>query len=549
MSRPWVSVQEALERINQADAGRPRRRFLILGAGMAGLAAAYELHRRGHQVEILEGSPRAGGRVDTRRFENGSYAERGAMRIPLCHDYTHHYIRMAGLSEADLRRFWNSTNTGRIDVRDTVAREREFVSRILPLFPGLSPAERECARTRGAGGLLELYMAPLMATLTLPARRDLLSGAFVDNPLLQPLDRVSWHQYLRQSRQATPDGLALVGSVLSLRAVWDWSLAAILRDEIHMQDPDHPEQNGVLCEIRGGMDRLPQGLAARLPGDMIRYHQKVLDIQAWPGGGGVVLVEDTQTGEPQEKPFERLLCTLPFPVLRRMGLNTFSPEKRSAIKGLRYAPATKVLFNYDDRWWENAGIRGGRSVSDQPDGKVLVPRQVYYPSDSVPEHCAAPLGGEGEGVELTSADGVRLHNLFSLHTGESPGAEDALAGAPELAAAEARSGSLLGSYALNDGARVADQDRETVLRGLQRLHGPIVRSFRDSETRCWEVFPWSLGAFAITPPQDLLSYFREAKREQGTVYFAGEHVSIAPGWIQGALESSLREVARMLEKA
>ena len=43
------------------------KRITILGAGIAGLVAAYELERLGHEVEILEGSPRIGGRVWTHR--------------------------------------------------------------------------------------------------------------------------------------------------------------------------------------------------------------------------------------------------------------------------------------------------------------------------------------------------------------------------------------------------------------------------------------------------------------------------------------------------
>src|SRR5215470_3920418 len=35
---------------------------LILGAGLAGLVAAYELHRAGYKVQVLEYNDRAGGR-------------------------------------------------------------------------------------------------------------------------------------------------------------------------------------------------------------------------------------------------------------------------------------------------------------------------------------------------------------------------------------------------------------------------------------------------------------------------------------------------------
>jgi len=73
----------------------PPKKVLILGAGMAGLVAAYELIQLGHDVTVLEARTRPGGRVHTLRepFADGLYAEEGAARIPDNHDLTLKYVK------------------------------------------------------------------------------------------------------------------------------------------------------------------------------------------------------------------------------------------------------------------------------------------------------------------------------------------------------------------------------------------------------------------------------------------------------------------------
>lgn len=542
----WTPVGTALQEIERADTG-PRRDFVILGAGPAGLAAARELLRRGHRVEVLEGSDRVGGRVFTHRFRNGSYGERGAMRIPLAHDYTHHYVRQAGIPQNELRRFWSSRGNGLLDVRGRIVREKDY-RQILELFPGLSREERTVLDRSGLGGLLGFAMGPLFERLR-PKYAALLAGDFSD-PELAALDRVSWRTYLEKETRLTPDGRTLLGASLSIAAVWDWSLAAIVRDEIHQMHPRGTGWTGVLCEIAGGLDRLPAALASHLPVGTIRFQARVLDVQVH-GAGGTVTFEDTRTGRKEEKPFERLLCTLPFPVLRSMPLATFTEAKRAAIRGFRYASSTKVLLNYDDRWWErDLGLFGGRSVSDRPGGKVEIPRQTYYPSDSVPAPCGPETAPGGLTLEAAGGAG-ELAGLFSQYVGDAPPGEELPPPAiPEAAAA--RPGTILAAYTLNAGARdlcaSGEGCTEAVLREIEAIHGSGAarRDLKESLCWCWDASPWAKGALPLTPPGDLTAHLRAARQEEGTVYFAGDHVSIAPGWIQGALESSLREVARML---
>lgn len=79
--------------LRRYDVGRTKS-IAVVGGGIAGLTAAYELALLGHNVTVLEATDRAGGRIFTERFGNqsGPYAELGAMRIPYGHRCVDHYV-------------------------------------------------------------------------------------------------------------------------------------------------------------------------------------------------------------------------------------------------------------------------------------------------------------------------------------------------------------------------------------------------------------------------------------------------------------------------
>src|SRR6266566_5877901 len=91
-STSWPSPQQTSER-------RRSTRVTILGAGLAGLAAGWELTRAGHDVTILEAQLHPGGRVHTIRegLSDDLYAEAGAGRIPANHSITLEWVKHFGL--------------------------------------------------------------------------------------------------------------------------------------------------------------------------------------------------------------------------------------------------------------------------------------------------------------------------------------------------------------------------------------------------------------------------------------------------------------------
>ena len=76
------------------------QKIIVIGAGMSGLVAAYELVRAGHDVTILEARDRIGGRVLTIRspFSNNHFAEGGAARIKPSHNLTIGYANHFNLN-------------------------------------------------------------------------------------------------------------------------------------------------------------------------------------------------------------------------------------------------------------------------------------------------------------------------------------------------------------------------------------------------------------------------------------------------------------------
>src|SRR5205814_5555010 len=72
---------------------------VILGAGLAGLAAGYELKKAGYAVTLIEARTRPGGRVLTYRdpFADGLYAEMGAEYVDSTDEYDHRFCKELGL--------------------------------------------------------------------------------------------------------------------------------------------------------------------------------------------------------------------------------------------------------------------------------------------------------------------------------------------------------------------------------------------------------------------------------------------------------------------
>jgi monoamine oxidase len=337
-------AREGLERRPQAA-----KRVLIIGGGMAGLVAAYELRRQGHRPVVLEAQNRVGGRVYTlRSFAPGLYAEAGAMRIPRAHELTLEYCRQFDLP---LRPFAMANPRGLVfvgGVRMTAA-EAEAHPERLPFT--LESSEQG----QSAENLWQSAIADL---------REMVEheGEAAWSEIVARYDEYSLYEFLRH--QGFSEGAIEFYAVMNfVESDLHNSFVEVLREELSGAYVD-------MSEIVGGMDRLPNAFYAELQ-DSVRFG---VEVRAIEQDTESVSVRCRQGPDRFSLRGDYAICTVPFSVLRPIEHVSFSREKERAIRQLNYHASTKILLQVRRRLWETTdGIDGGATVTDLPIRRLNYP--------------------------------------------------------------------------------------------------------------------------------------------------------------------------------
>jgi monoamine oxidase len=336
---PFVDPFAAAGEVQALDRRGPSQKVVVVGAGLAGLCAAYQLTRAGHDVLVLEAQRRAGGRVETLRdFAEDLCAETGATRIPENHAFSLKYVKAFGL---ELDPFLPPgaaiyyLRGQRLAVRSG---ER-------PEWPiRLTPEERAL----GLAGMQEKAYGGLLAQMG-----DVASPSWVPPDDLRKYDRLTFTELLRQ-RGLSEDAIHLrrtaSGGFDDTRPHEGDSALRRLRT-IALESP-----GAAYYKIRGGNDRLPRAFALRLA-DKIRYGCPVVRIER--DRDAAVRVVWNESGEAKSLSADRVVVAVPFTLLRRIEVvPPFSEEKTRAIDELSYGSSTKVFLQTRTRFWAEEGLSG-----------------------------------------------------------------------------------------------------------------------------------------------------------------------------------------------
>ncbi|CAN5731033.1 flavin monoamine oxidase family protein [soil metagenome] len=340
----------AVPREGLDGATRRKRRVVVVGAGLAGLAAGFELKRQGHDVIILEAQNRVGGRIHTiRSFAPGLYAEAGGMRIPRVHDLTLRYCELFGLP---MRPFVMGNPKGLVHVggvRMTAQEADADPSRL-----GFELEAKERGRTSD-----QLWESAIGELREMVERE----GDAAWDHIVREFDQFSLYEYLRH-RGWSSGAIEYFAVMNFLESDMHNALVEVLREELGGAYLD-------MEEIAGGMDRLPDAFFRSLQQE-VRLGAEVHAIDQ--DTESVTVHVRTQAGRTVERA-DFAIVTIPFSVLRHVEVITpFSREKQRAIRQLNYHASTKILFQVRERIWEtDDGIMGGATVTDMPIRRMNYP--------------------------------------------------------------------------------------------------------------------------------------------------------------------------------
>jgi monoamine oxidase len=396
----------------------------ILGAGLSGLSAAYELQQAGYNCVILELLERAGGRNFTARrgtrfvedagpngrteqvcdFDEGLYLNLGPGRLPYHHHRTMHYCKefdiplevyvlstTANLFQTDDA--FNSVAQPRYRIAsDTNSHISELLGKAIDVHAldgelTQEDSEKFKALLAGFGG----------------TSLGIGSGEAPRNGCVSPM---------------AVEALCKANPRLPLREL----LASQFWDHLFYQ-PDEREWQATLFQPVGGMDKIVDAFVKRLH-KPIRFNSDVLRIENQPEGV-VVRYRDRKTGKIQSLSADYCLSNIPLPKLAKLNVN-FSDDFKSAVEHAKPGALYKLGWQANRRFWEEEpyNIYGGISYTSSRITQMWYPSHGYMGkkgiiAGSYAYHEDAEIFGRmtlTQRIAAARRDAVKLHKEFADET-------------------------------------------------------------------------------------------------------------------------------------
>ncbi len=310
----------------------------IVGAGIAGLTAAWRLRQAGVRVRVYEAQQRIGGRMLSLRnhFADGQVIELGGELIDTGHTHIRKLAGELGLTLDDLLDGDSDHDSWFFDGR--AISEAEIIRAFVPIAAAI---ERDLAAA-GDGEHDDTDQNPKFREL-------------VELSIAQWFDRngvTGWLRKLLDVAYTTEMGLEI-----------DQQSALNFLTFIGTEDKDAFRIFGESDErfhVRGGNDLIPHGLAARLSDAIEPGHV----LEAVRGDADRYVLSFRKGEAAREVRAGQVVLALPFTLLRKVKIDVELPErKRRAIADLAYGTNAKLMIGFEQRTWRTQGANGA-SMSD-----------------------------------------------------------------------------------------------------------------------------------------------------------------------------------------